>query len=86
MPSERDLQYLRTARSEAARRKGIKVVLAGEVLMSFLLVIQDMLFDRLVRRHSATTKSMWCTKRGSGPKLWGDPNLFYEVDLYSFDL
>ncbi len=73
------------ALSEAARREGVKVILGGEGADELFAGYPGYRFDRLGRR------------RGGGPhgpnafrerelreRLWGDPDLFYETDLYAF--
>lgn len=72
------------ALSEAARRAGITVVLAGEGADELFAGYVGYRFDQLGLRNSGKYDYETIMEEELREKLWGDRDLFYEIDQYAF--
>jgi asparagine synthase (glutamine-hydrolysing) len=70
------------ALSESARRAGITVVLAGEGADELFAGYMGYRFDRLGPRGARGNDYESLLEEELREQLWGDPDLFYEVDQY----
>jgi asparagine synthase (glutamine-hydrolysing) len=72
------------ALSAAARREGIKVILGGEGADEFFAGYPGYVFDQLGPRRAPTYDPEALLEEQLRQRLWGDPRLFYEIDLHAF--
>ena len=72
------------ALSAAARGEGIKVILGGEGADELFAGYPGYRFDRLGPRRVASYDPGAFRERELRERLWGNPDLFYETDLYAF--
>jgi asparagine synthase (glutamine-hydrolysing) len=72
------------ALSAAAREEGIKVILGGEGADELFAGYPGYRFDRLGPRRTASYDPGAFFERELRERLWGNPDLFYETDLYAF--
>jgi len=72
------------ALSEAARRVGVKVILGGEGADELFAGYPGYRFDRLGPRRGGRYDPNAFHERELRERLWGNPDLFYETDLYAF--
>jgi asparagine synthase (glutamine-hydrolysing) len=71
------------ALSEAAKNNGVKVVLAGEGADELFAGYIGYRFDQLGLRKSEQYDLETALEHDIREKLWGDKDLFYEVDQYA---
>ena len=72
------------ALSEAARTTGIPVVLTGEGADEMFAGYVGYRFDQLGLRNSQKRDFETVMEEELRERLWGDKNLFYEIDQYAF--
>jgi asparagine synthase (glutamine-hydrolysing) len=72
------------ALSAAARQEGIKVVLGGEGADELFAGYPGYVFDQLGPRRSAAAGPDALLEQRLRERLWGDAELFYEIDLHAF--
>ncbi len=72
------------ALSEAARGEGFKVILGGEGADELFAGYPGYRFDRLGPRRASAYGPGAFRERELRERLWGNPDLFYETDLYAF--
>ena len=72
------------ALSAAAREEGVKVILGGEGADELFAGYPGYRFDRLGPRRAMSHDVNTLRERELRERLWGNPDLFYETDLYAF--
>ncbi|HXO42600.1 MAG TPA: asparagine synthase (glutamine-hydrolyzing) [Thermoanaerobaculia bacterium] len=72
------------ALSAAARQEGIKVILGGEGADELFAGYPGYVFDQLGPRRSPDEGPDALLERQLRERLWGDAQLFYEIDLRAF--
>ncbi|HXO22426.1 MAG TPA: asparagine synthase (glutamine-hydrolyzing) [Thermoanaerobaculia bacterium] len=72
------------ALSSAARQEGIKVILGGEGADEIFAGYPGYVFDQMGPRRSSGNGPGALREQQLRERLWGDPQLFYEIDLHSF--
>jgi asparagine synthase (glutamine-hydrolysing) len=72
------------ALSQAAREEGIKVILGGEGADELFAGYPGYRFDSLGRRRVVSHHPDALRERELRQRIWGNPDLFYETDLYAF--
>lgn len=73
------------ALSQAARQAGVKVILGGEGADEMFAGYPGYVFDQLGPRRTTDQGPDARRERQLRERVWGDPDLFYEIDLHSLD-